>query len=202
MFPSMPEVVTEGERGVARVEHFTVSQSESMRSAFGGGLGYVPEGRYARLCVNGETVMSDTRMERGSNYEVARNANGNVLIAGLGLGMVLTAILRKPEVESVTVIEKLQDVIDLIAPHFPSPKLNIVCADIFEWKPEKGVKYDCVYFDIWPDISTDNLTQIATLHQRFKSKLNRANEKRWMGSWMRDHLRYKRRSEQRSVWAW
>lgn len=200
MFPSMPEVVNEGVKGIAKVEHFTVSKAESMLTSFRGGLDYVPEGRYARLYVGNTLMMSDTRMERSSNYTVARKAHGDVLIAGLGLGMVLSAILSKPEVKSVTVIEKHQDVIDLIAPHFNPSKLSIICADIFEWQPPKSRKFDTIYFDIWPDICTDNLEQIAKLHQRFKGKLNRANPNCWMGSWMRDYLRSHRQRERRSYW--
>ena len=48
---------------------------------------YVPPGRYARLFVNGTMFMSDTPMERNTNYAVVRNAHGNVLIAGLGIGL-------------------------------------------------------------------------------------------------------------------
>ena len=28
-------------------------------------------------------------------------------------------------------------------------KVNIICADVFEWKPEHGVRYDMAYMDIW-----------------------------------------------------
>ena len=137
--------------------------------------------------------MSDTRYEQLTNTEVVRRAHGDVLIAGLGIGMILTRILDKPEVESVTVIEKYQDVIDLVEPHYRNPKLTVICADIYDWKPAKGTVFNCIYFDIWADQSTDCLVDMAKLHQRFKFFLDKRDDKRWMDSWNRDELKYNKR---------
>jgi spermidine synthase len=145
-------------------------------------------------------MMSDTDMEHRTNWTACNKARGKVMIAGLGLGMILTAILKKPEVESVLVVEKYQDVIDLVSPHFNSPKLSIICADILDWKPAKGMKFDAIYFDVWPDICTDNLKQINLLHHRFKYFLNRENPSCWMGSWCQELLRAKKRQERNHSW--
>ena len=103
--------------------------------------------------------------------------------------MILTEILEKKEVESVTVIEKYNDVISLVAPSFNSPKLKIINADIMNWKPEKGEVYDTIYFDIWPDICVDNLEEIKTLHLRGRYWKNKNNPHVWMGSWMYGELK-------------
>lgn len=155
----------------------------------------VHEGKYVRLIVNGELMMSDTGMERYSNTDFIQSANGKVLIAGLGVGMVLHNILENPNVNEVIVIEKYQDVIDLVADKFKSDKLKIICKDIFDFVPEKGEKYDTIYFDIWASINTDNLEQIKTLHNRFKNKLNRDNPNCWMNSWMKEYLQQEKRKE-------
>lgn len=111
--------------------------------------------------------MSDTDMERRSNARFVHRANGSVLIGGLGLGMILHPTLAKPEVKLVTVVEQNADVIALIAPTLPRDKrLTIVNGDIYEWKPAKGTKYDTVYFDVWGNMSIDNLAEMATLHRR------------------------------------
>ena len=34
-------------------------------------------------------------------------------------------------------------------------KVNIICADVFELKPESGVKYDMAYMNIWNWINED-----------------------------------------------
>lgn len=197
LFPNMVNVIPEGRRGVAAVEHFDVSDGDSNMSALRGGASFVPPGRYARLMIGSSVVMSDTRFERLTNYEIVRKSAGRVLVAGLGLGMILYPILRKEEVRSVLVVEKHQDVIDLIGPHFTSSKLRVVCADIFAWTPEAGERFDVIYFDIWPTQATEHLAEMARLHQRFKSRLDRTNPECWMGSWARDFLRSQQREERR-----
>jgi hypothetical protein len=196
-FPKMVEIVPEGDIGIARLEHFEVSRSASELSAFRGGLSYVPEGRYAKLIVDGVLMMSDTRMEKNSNYDALFAANGKVLISGLGMGMITVPICAKDEVESVLVLEKSQDVIDLIGPHIAHPKLTIICADCFEWQPPKGEKWDAIYHDIWPEICEDNLKEIAKLKRKFARRLNRENPKCSQIAWMEDHLRAERRRNQR-----
>ena len=196
-FPSMVKYIPEAAQGIASIEHVEVSEHASAMSALKGGTSYIPPGRYARLKLRGDTVMSDTRIEKITNCEVVNRAHGNVLLAGLGIGMILVPILKKREVKSVLVVEKYQDVIDIVAPHFPSRKLRIVCADIFDWTPEPSAKFDVIYFDIWPDQDTGNLPEMGRLHQRFKGCLNRNNPDRWMDSWARDLLRARLREERR-----
>lgn len=60
----------------------------------------------ATLHVNGRLMMSDGPYERRTNYAVVRAATGNVLIGGLGIGMILKPILCNPDVTHVVVIEK------------------------------------------------------------------------------------------------
>ena len=189
-FLKMAEVVPEGRVGVAEVSHFEVSETESKFSAIRGGMSWVPQGRYARLRVNGRLMMSDTRMEHVTNREFVLEAKGNVLIAGLGLGMILHPILAKDSVTSVTVIEKYADVIALVEPTVRHKKLTVTCADIYEWKPEKGTKFDTIYFDIWSDQSTDDLEDMRKLHCRFRPYKVKEG---WMNSWRRDWLRSQKR---------
>lgn len=193
----MVKVIPEGARGVAAVEHIEVTQHQSTMSALKGGMHYVPPGRYARLKVGDKTVMSDTRFEHITNCEVVNRAHGDVLIAGLGIGMILVPILKKPEVRSVVVIEKHQDVIDLISPRFRNRKLRVLCADIFEWWHDADVRFDVIYFDIWADQDQGNLGEMGKLHQRFKGHLNRNNPDRWMSSWSRDFLLAEKRQQSR-----
>lgn len=196
-FPSIPEVLPEGQCGIAKVQHFEVSKADSdftsIRAMFSsGGRGeYVPPGKYAQLFVGRELMMSDTSMERQSNREVVRQAHGHVFIAGLGLGMILHPILNNPTVTKVTVVEKYADVIRLVAHTLPhQEKLEVIEADVLDWKPAKGTKYDVVYFDIWPTICIDNLEQMALLHRRFAHfKAPGA----WMNSWLKADLQDRKR---------
>ena len=105
-----------GESGEWRVEKFKVNEKDvklqDMRAAFHPGewRRVVPVGEYTRLMYRGEVVMSDTPAEIRDHLEVIREAKGRVLLNGLGLGVVLNAILHKPEVQHITVIEISQDV--------------------------------------------------------------------------------------------
>lgn len=188
-FPNMAEIIAPAIRGCAVVSHYEITKLDAMHDSWHG-IPTVP-GKVACLHVNGKLVMSDSYHEQRSNIEVLREARGHVLIAGLGLGMILHPILAKPQVQSVTVIEKYQDVIDLIIPTLPkSDKLTVICADIFKFQPAKKVRWDTVYFDIWADICTDSLEEIAMLHQRFKTRKAKGG---WMGSWYQDELRDRKR---------
>lgn len=200
-FRPMTEVVPEGTQGVAQIVHFTVNPEQSrltaLRGAFSPGA-YVPPGSYCELRVHGGLMMTDTSMEKNSNYEVVRQARGDVFIAGLGIGMILLPILGKPEVKSVTVIEKYADVAALVegavrqAAGENASKLRVIVADVFDYKPEKGVKYDTIYFDIWPEICTDNLKEMTKLHRKFaRAKQPGA----WMESWLRKSLKARKRRE-------
>lgn len=197
-FTPMTQVLEPGSLGSARIDHYTVGKLDSMLSGIkGGALGYCREGTYARLLIGGHAVMSDTPMEYRSNYPAVVAARGDVLIAGLGLGMIIIPIARKAEVKNITVVEKNSDVISLVLPKLlgflgeDGNKISVIEEDIMDYKPKRGVKFDCIYFDIWPDICTDNLTQIDKLHQRFKGRLK---GERWMKSWMRDVLIQRKRS--------
>jgi hypothetical protein len=194
LFPKMVEIVPPGESGDAKIVHFEVSETDSRFTALRGGRDYVPAGRYAKLIVGRALMMSDTRHEQITNYEVVQRAKGHVFIGGLGLGMVTHAIAAKPEVTKITVLEKSQGVIDLVGHTLPS-KVEVIQGDVFDYKPGKSQKFACIYFDIWPDLNTDNLSEMTKLHRRFRKYLT---DDGWMDSWCRGILRSERRRDQRN----
>lgn len=197
--PKMATVLEPVKLNDVAVSHMTVSEHESRMSAFHGGLAYCPEGTYAVLSIRGRTVMSDTRMERLTNSTAVREARGNVLIAGFGLGMILTAILKKPNVSHVTVVEVNADVLAAVQPQIErfvgernAAKLTTHVADIHQWRPAaSGRQFDTIYFDIWTDISTDQLDEMTTLRRTFARYLRAGG---WAGCWKQDHLRSLKRS--------
>lgn len=112
-------------------------------------------------------VMSNTPMERKTHIEAINKAKGNVLVAGLGLGMYLQNIKDKEEVTSITVIEKSKEVIELIAKYFKDcQKIKIINEDIFNYTPD--IKFEFAFLDIWSDISEDNLVEFDILREKFK----------------------------------
>ena len=98
--------------------------------------------------------MSDTDMEKRTNANFVRNAHGNVLIGGLGIGLILLAIQDKPEVEKIVVVEKRKEVIDLVKDQLPlNGKVEVVNADVWEYTPTE--RFNTIYMDIWNFINTD-----------------------------------------------
>jgi spermidine synthase len=196
VFPRMAEILPEGECGGARIYHTTYDEVTAASASYLGDR-YVPTpaGTYASLLVrtesgNQECMMSDLAYERATCLEVVRRAHGEVLIAGLGLGMILHPILSQPDVRHVTVVEKYQDVVDLICPTLPrTDALALVTADIFDWRPPRGHRFDVIWFDIWPDVAPSRLEEMAGLHRRFAPYLNRRNPRCWMDSWHREETR-------------
>ena len=153
-------------------------------------------GEYTQLRRNGGLMMSDTPKERMDHWRFVDKATGNVLISGLGIGMCVHAVLLKPEVTSVTVLEISEDVINLVAPYYTKDKrVTVIHTDAMSWKPPKCVMYDAVWHDIWDDICTDNLPEMATLNRRYSRKA------RWKGCWSQNELRQRQREERyQGIW--
>jgi spermidine synthase len=146
-------------------------------------------GTYVRLCDKrrgaNKVVMPDTFMERKSNREFYQHAKGDVLIGGLGLGMVLLAVQDKPEVHLATVVEIEQEIIDLLLPQLPlNSKVNVVQGDIFRFATNQ--LFDTIYFDVWNEVNAVNWKQMKKLHRRFRKNLKPDG---WMSSWRKEDTR-------------
>ena len=188
--------VPDGKKGLWRIDTFTLTEGDvlmaNLRARRDGNHELVCNpGTYRRLVnkVRG-CIMSNTPMEIRTAVEAYHHATGRVLINGLGLGMVLEGVLSKPDVTYVRVIEIDQDVIDLVGPHFANdPRVEIIRADAYLYKPAKGEQFDYVWHDIWDDISPDNLPLMAKLLRKY------ARRTPLQACWSRKMaLRQKRRS--------
>ena len=188
-----------GASGAWAIQQFTVSDDDAKQEWFRAqvqalqGRRYVPvpAGDYTRLIRDGIIVMSDTPSEMADHAAPVRRATGRVFIAGLGLGMVLQAVLDKPEVEHATVLELSEDVYKLVAPHYlwryGPERLTIVKGDVMTWTPPKGTHrnpYDVAWFDIWDTKSGDNLDEFTRIKRRW------SRWAKWRGFWAEDIIRY------------
>lgn len=182
--------VPEAEKGGWAIQRYTVSQADAELDALRGLMRdgrFVSAGTYTRLIQNDGTIwMSDTPDEIRDHWPIFNNGAGVVLLHGLGLGVTLQALLRKDTVYHVTVIEIEQAVIDLVEPHyrerFPGRSFEIIHADALTWQPPKGVQYNAVWHDIWPDLSMANLPEMHRLHRRYGRRSH------WQASWGRAYL--------------
>lgn len=188
--------VPNGTRGPWTIDTFTVKESpqlfmqnfRSMRDD--GGITAVRPGKYKRLLHKERgVIMSNTQMEITTNYDAYRKATGRVLINGLGLGMLLEGVLRKPDVTYVRVIEIDPDLIALVGPHFAKDKrVEIVQADAYEYRPLAGERFNYVWHDIWDAITEDNLPLMAKLGRRYSKRVADAQ-----GFWARDFIYQQKR---------
>jgi len=189
--------VPEGQIGIYKIAKIEIPDNPIERYRYAlSGRNYVP-GTYTFLHRGNTLVMSDTPDEMSDHYPAVRNAKGHCLVVGLGIGMVLNAVLRKPEVEKVTVVELSSEVLELVAGHYNElypGKIEFIQADILEWKPPKDVYYNMAWFDIWDDLCIDNLEQMAKLHRRFGKKAE------WKGSWGKSYLQAQKRRERQGLW--
>lgn len=124
-------------------------------------LGFFPEEfRFPAVLEGGNEWMTLTPVDLDTSDEAIAAAHGRVITFGLGLGYYAYMCSEKPEVESVTVVERSPEVIRLfkkhILPQFPNgDKIRIIEADAFEYAemtmPKE--KYDLAFVDTWRDAS-------------------------------------------------
>jgi len=184
--------IPDGKSGNWSVETFEVPKEDLSQfiSMMKDGRG-VPAGTYKRLTYKGSVVMSNTPDEISDFSRFARQAKGSILINGLGLGVLLKALLDKEDITDITVIEKSEDVIKLVANHYTDSRLNIIQADAFEYIPPKGKRYNYVWHDIWNDICTDNLKEMIILHRKYGRKCD------YQYSWCRERCEQQARQDKK-----
>ena len=100
------------------------------------------------------TWMSAEQSEVSGMDAHAKAAYGDVLIAGLGLGVLPWLASKNRNVRTITVIEIRPEVIELIAPVIENQKINIVQGDVWGHINESPGAYDFIDLDIWPDVGT------------------------------------------------
>jgi hypothetical protein len=150
------------------------------------------EGQYTRLVRKGMSLssgmmMSDTKMEIEDHLQFIQKARGDVLVNGLGLGMVLNGlvnVIRPNLVAHVDIVEIDEEVISMVAPYFEDdPRVTIHHADAFTMQWPKGTSWDYVWHDIWPTISPDDIKEHRSLFRKYK------NLSRFQRAWRHEYLK-------------
>jgi hypothetical protein len=124
-------------------------------------LGFFSESfRFPAVLEDGNEWMTLTPVDLDTSEDAIKAAHGKVVTFGLGLGYYTYMVSEKENVESITAVERSEEVIRLfkkhILPQFSKPeKVNIICADAFEYaeKLMPAEKYDYAFVDIWRDAS-------------------------------------------------
>lgn len=192
MYKNMTEILKENAVGNFYLKKFTITVN-NVRAIMEG----IEPGEYIALHGKNDIIMSNTPMEKRTNLEFCEKAHGDVLIGGLGIGLIILAIQNKEDVDSITVIEKEKDIIDLVKPQLPlNNKVKIINSDVYEWKPNDGEKYNCIYMDIWnfvnEDVYYNEMTPLVDKYDRYlvgKSD----DENRFVKCWAEEEAKLGRR---------
>lgn len=118
------------------------------------------EFKYPAVLENNTIWMTITPNEIETIKEPIEQAFGNVLTFGLGLGYYTYMVSEKENVDTITVVETNDDVIELFQTHIlpqfnHAHKVSIVKADAFEYAEQhlSEGKFDAVFTDLWHDVS-------------------------------------------------
>lgn len=180
--------VPEGRSGPWRVERFQIDEKGASLynlHAFTHGYGAkaVPVGTFTKLQRDGafDPMMSDTPAEVEGHLRVIREIKkrgGQILLNGLGIGLVLQAALRCENVTHVDVVEIDQDVANLVWPHYAAdPRAQLHLGNALTVKWPKGTRWQVAWHDIWPAITSDNLAEMGILNRKYRRAAD------WQGAW-------------------
>lgn len=196
-------MVPDFESGDLKLETFEIGKDDFYN--WKAGARATTPGKYKRLLINGRLFMSDTDAEysdhTGLFREAEKSSAKSALIYGLGLGLCLRVLLEEHPELVATVIEINENVVSTIGKWFEDTypgRVQVIQADGMTWIPPKGQKWDLGWYDIWPDLCTDNLGEVAVLKRRFSKRC------KWQAAWGEELLRSKRRQEarQEKAWSW
>ena len=100
----------------------------------------------------GHTWMSDTPAEYYSMWELtARTVGPEVLVGGLGLGLLALLLAQQQTIAKITVVENEPDVVALVQKYMPA-KVEVIIGDFLDVTPKleySGRHFDTVIADIW-----------------------------------------------------
>lgn len=119
------------------------------------------------LLEDNDVWMTDSQLEIESIQGAIITAKGDVLIGGLGIGLLPTFIKHKKGVKSITIVELHQEVIDLIFPYVKTDKMIVIRDGIIHYLSTTSNKYDFIHVDIWGTI-TAPLKDIDTIREKAK----------------------------------
>jgi hypothetical protein len=106
-----------------------------------------------QLCEDEHIWTTDLPCEIEQQAKLLEGMEGAVLVGGLGIGLVPTLLGQNPAVKRIDVVERSQDVVNLVAPHLNTgdAKLTVHTCELFDFLRTKAENeiYDYALFDIW-----------------------------------------------------
>lgn len=134
---------------------------------------------YPTVLQDGREWMTLAPVEIETMKQPVAEARGNVLTFGLGMGYYAFHVCLKPEVRTLTIVEKDADLIcmfrELLLPQFPErQKIRIVCADAYAYLENlfSPGQFDSVFCDFWHDAGdgTEHYLRLKKIEKRFQTR--------------------------------
>jgi hypothetical protein len=172
-YPQIPEYEC-GEYGKWSLE---LKADETFERGYFSGWNAEPPGHY--IVKEGHVWMSTSRLERESHAVHLHDAEGTVVMCGIGMGMYLFNIAAKPAVKKIIAVDLDTSVMDLVrnATGFDSwagrDKLVFVHKNAMELTPADlgNVPIDYLYVDIWPELGNpEALPQTRAIQAGVKAR--------------------------------
>ena len=149
--------------------------------------------KYPAIYQKDRLWMSITPNEIETMKEPINEAKGHVLTFGLGMGYFAYMTSNKDEVETVTIVEKDSNVIELfkkvILPQFKNKdKITIVEADAFEYMESifENTKCDYVFTDIYHDVS--DAIEVYNKMKVYENKYKNTKFKYWIENTIKAYI--------------
>ena len=105
-----------------------------------------------------EWMVDSPKAWYGMGEFALRTVGENVLIGGLGLGLIIHHLHNRRDIKKVTVVEISPEVIEMISPYLPQDSMiEIIQGDFFTELPSlsKTRKFNTIIVDIWAGVSFD-----------------------------------------------
>ena len=122
-----------------------------------------------------KVMMSNDEADVITCEDFLNNANGDVLILGLGIGFVVFPLLEDTLINSIDIIEIDEGVIEMVSPIIKEKdiydKVNIFHGSAFDYYNNIEKKYDTIWIDIWEDVREKELKEAKLLMDSYKDLL-------------------------------
>jgi spermidine synthase len=129
--------------------------------------------------------MWDIPLERKLQKNVAKQAYGDVLVAGYGLGVVQKYLLQNKRVGRVLTLENSKEIIDACKKEFGKLHGEVILGNFLRFNSE--TKFDCVVGDIWAEIDSESLP----VYKKFKKAAQKFLKPRGkIIAWGQDYFDY------------
>lgn len=145
---------------------------------------------YHFLWIDGEHWMWDVPVERKIQKSIARQAYGDVLVAGYGLGLVQEYLSKNKKVKKIVTVEKYPEIIKVAKETYGKLYGEVVVKDFYKFRTIK--KFDCVIGDIWADITEESLADYNKFYKKARTLVKSNGEILAWGKDFFDFLNIKR----------